>query len=80
MTTIQFSKVKAQLSAFGRLAQAGQTTLVLKHKRPAFIIAPPPSTVLPRTKKPGIALGKGWMAPDFDQTPEDVLKDFEGGA
>ena len=38
--------------------------------------APDPRT--PRTRKPGRLAGKLWIAPDFDETPEDILAAFEG--
>lgn len=78
MTSVDFNKAKIQFSALGKLAEGGETTIVLKHKRPAFVIAPLPPSAKPRLKKAGIALGKGWMAPDFDATPTETILDFEG--
>lgn len=78
MTTIQFTEAKAHLSEYGRRAEAGDATLVLKHQRPAFLIGPAPRSALPRVKTPGLACGKIRMAPDFDKTPDEVIEAFEG--
>ena len=78
MTSIDFNKAKIQFSRLGKLAEDGETTIILKHKSPSFVIAPLPSSAKPRLKKPGIALGKGWMAPDFNLTPVETILEFEG--
>ncbi|MEI7880917.1 MAG: hypothetical protein WCI95_08595 [bacterium] len=75
---IPFTEAKAHLSRYGRLAEEGQTTLVLKHHRLAFQITPVPQTSKARTKMPGLASGQIHLAPDFDATPEDVIQAFEG--
>jgi len=76
--TIPFTEAKAHLSRYGRLAEEGQTTLVLKHHRSAFQITPIPKTSKARSKTPGLAHGQIHLAPDFDATPEDVIRAFEG--
>jgi len=78
MTSIPFSEAKVHLSKYGRLAEEGQATLVLKHHRSAFVIAPVPEPVRGRPKTPGLASGRIHMAHDFAETPEDVLAAFEG--
>ena len=78
MTTISLTEAKANLSRYGRLAEEGQTTLVLKHRRSAFQIAPVPQAGKGRAKTPGLARGRIHMAPDFDATPEEVIRAFEG--
>jgi antitoxin (DNA-binding transcriptional repressor) of toxin-antitoxin stability system len=75
---IPFTEAKAHLSKYGRLAELGQTTLVLKHHRSAFLIAPVPPQEQTRAKMPGVARGRIHMAPDFDVTPTDVIASFEG--
>ena len=77
-TSIPFTEAKANLSRYGALAERGQTTLVLKHNRSAFLIAPLPQGGKSRPKTPGLASGQIHMAPDFDTTPEDVIRGFEG--
>ena len=77
---VPFSKVKTHLSEYGRRAQTGATTVVLKHHQPAFVIAPVPSRAEPAKKRPGLAAGKIHMAADFDRTPEEIVAAFEGDA
>jgi antitoxin (DNA-binding transcriptional repressor) of toxin-antitoxin stability system len=76
--SIPFTEAKAHLSKYGRLAEQGHVTLVLKHNRSAFVIAPVPQPEQARPKNPGIASGRIHMAPDFDTTPEEVVAAFEG--
>jgi antitoxin (DNA-binding transcriptional repressor) of toxin-antitoxin stability system len=80
MTTTDLSEAKAHLSLYGRRAEAGESTLVLKHRRPAFVIAPVPVVLRVRIKKPGLVKGKIQMAADFDHTPADLIAAFEGSA
>jgi len=77
-TEIPFTEAKSHLSRYGRLAERGQTTLVLKHRRSAFLIAPVPATDKAKPKTPGLAQGGIHLAGDFDATPENVIRDFEG--
>jgi antitoxin (DNA-binding transcriptional repressor) of toxin-antitoxin stability system len=78
VSCIAFTEAKAHLSKYGRLAEEGLTTLVLKHHRPAFRIAPALPSEQPRPKTPGLACGQIHMAPDFDTTPAEVIAAFEG--
>ncbi len=78
VTSISLTEAKAHLSHYGRLAEEGQATLVLKHHRTAFQIAPVPQADKARKKSPGLALGRIHLTPDFDTTPEDVIRAFEG--
>ena len=76
--SIAFTDAKSSLSKFARLAEGGQTILVLKHRRPAFVMGPVPNTSEARIKHPGIAAGRICMSADFDVTSDDMLKAFEG--
>ena len=78
MASASFTEVKAHLSRYGRMAEEGQTILVLKHKRSAFLIGPVPKEETEREKKPGLVEGHIHMAPDFDATPEEIIREFEG--
>jgi len=80
VTSIAFTEAKAHLSEYGRLAEEGRSTIVLKHNRPAFLIAPVPHTAQTRLKTPGLARGQIHMAADFDVTPPDVIAAFEGAS
>lgn len=77
-TAVNLSEAKARLSHYGKLAERGETTIVLKHHRTAFAIAPLPSHMAGRPKFPGLARGQIHLAPDFDITPDEIIMDFEG--
>ena len=72
ITTVKFSDAKAHLLSWSRRAGAGETVVVLKHNRQAFLIAPLTTEAVGQVKKPGLAKGKIRMAKDFDRTPESV--------
>lgn len=78
MTSIKLSDAKAHLSAWSRRVEAGESFVVLKHNRPAFVIAPLHASETHRIKKPGLAKGRIRMSADFDTTPESVIREFEG--
>ena len=78
MHTIQLSEAKSHLSEYGRQAEEGVTTIVTKHHRPVFSIAPLSAVGQPTTKILGIVKGKIHMSEDFNRTPESVIADFEG--
>ncbi|HMP73981.1 MAG TPA: type II toxin-antitoxin system prevent-host-death family antitoxin [Kiritimatiellia bacterium] len=78
MISIPFTEAKVNLSKYGKLAEKGVATTVLKHRRPAFQIAPLNEMDRPRPKHPGLACGQIRKSPDFDIMPDDVLADFEG--
>ncbi|MEK7994244.1 MAG: type II toxin-antitoxin system prevent-host-death family antitoxin [Planctomycetota bacterium] len=77
-TTINLSEAKANLSACARRAEAGEVLTVLKHHRPVFVIAPAPAARKAQEKRPGLAEGRIRLAPDFDRTPDAVIRAFEG--
>ena len=51
----------------------GEEVIIAKGHKPLLKLVPlaPPK----RRRKPGSAKGQVWMAPDFDETPED-FKDY----
>jgi antitoxin (DNA-binding transcriptional repressor) of toxin-antitoxin stability system len=80
MTSIKLSEAKVHLSAWSRRVEAGENIVVLKHNRPAFVMAPLPAGEISHPKKPGLVKGRIRMAKDFDRTPESVIRAFEGVA
>jgi antitoxin (DNA-binding transcriptional repressor) of toxin-antitoxin stability system len=76
--SIPFTEARTHLSKYGQLAENGQTTLVYKHHRLAFLIAPPSRARQAKPKAPGQVRGQIHMAPDFDATPAEVIAAFEG--
>jgi antitoxin (DNA-binding transcriptional repressor) of toxin-antitoxin stability system len=76
--TVSFTEAKAHFAQYGRMAGEGQTIVVCKHRRAAFVLAAVPRADQTRPKTPGLARGRIHLAPDFDATPEDVIRAFEG--
>lgn len=76
--TVPFTEVKARLARYGRLAEQGQTIVVSKHRRAAFVLAGLPRADQARPKTLGCARGLIHLAPDFDTTPDAVIRAFEG--
>ena len=59
-------------------AAAGEDIIIARNGRPVARLCPLPRSAQRRT--PGTLRGKIWMAPDFDETPEDVIDSFYGDA
>ncbi len=76
MTKISFSEAKTHLSKYARLAEQGESILVVKHRKPSFVITPAGTKCDPSEKKLGMLKGKIRLAPDFDQTPDSVVESF----
>jgi prevent-host-death family protein len=69
-------ELRANLSSLLRQAQQGRTIEVVSRGHVLAQIGPPEEV----TKKPrelGTLRGKIWMAPDFDEWPQDILESFE---
>jgi antitoxin (DNA-binding transcriptional repressor) of toxin-antitoxin stability system len=77
-TFVSFTEAKAHLAQYGRMAEQGQTIVVSRHRRAAFVLAALPHADQARPKAPGLARGRVHLAPDFDATPDDLIRDFEG--
>jgi prevent-host-death family protein len=74
-TTSRFNiaEAKARFSELVQKAMLGEEVIIAKGHKPLLKLVPlkPPQ----RRRKPGSAKGQIWMAPDFDETPED-FKDY----
>ncbi len=77
MTTIDISRIRDELDEILRRAEAGETVVVTRGSRPAFSIVPGPPRFEPRPVTVGALRGQVWIADDFDQTPEGVIRDWE---
>jgi prevent-host-death family protein len=63
------AEAKARFSELVRKALLGEEVIIARDNRPLLKLVPlrPPKG----SRKPGSAKGRVWMAPDFDDTPED---------
>ena len=71
MTKVNVHKAKSQLSKLIELAKAGEEVVIAKngHDEVRLVpIEPQPSDWF------GMDAGKIWMAPDFDELPDDILE------
>ena len=80
---IDIEEAGKELAKLGSYAQTGEKVLITKDGEPYMELVPCPEYRKSRKKekgKPvrrvGILEGEIWMAPDFDETPEDLIDLF----
>jgi prevent-host-death family protein len=69
-------QAKTQLSKLLERAAAGEEIIIAKAGRPMARLVPYRPTKEPR--RPGQWRGQMWMAPDFDETPAELVELFHG--
>jgi len=74
--TVNVYDAKTHLSKLLDRVEQGEEIIIARAGRPVAKLVPIPRRTEPR--KPGGWEGKVWMAPDFDELPEDLLRAFEG--
>jgi antitoxin (DNA-binding transcriptional repressor) of toxin-antitoxin stability system len=74
---VNMHKAKTQLSALAKKAHSGERIVIAKDGKPYLELVPYRAKASRRV--PGGLKGKIWMAPDFDQTPEEIVQSFESG-
>ena len=65
---------KTQLSKLGELAWQGERVVIAKAGKPYLDLVPHRAS----ERRLGVLKGKIWIAPDFDETPAEVIQAFEG--
>ena len=78
MTMIDVSEAETQLSELLDRVASGDEIVLAKAGKPLARLVPYGRPRQPRT--PGRLAGKIWIAPDFDETPEEIIAAFEGSA
>jgi antitoxin (DNA-binding transcriptional repressor) of toxin-antitoxin stability system len=68
---------RGKLTEYLRQAQQGASFLITSRNSVVAELRPPVPLLRPR-RQPGPMAGEIWMAPDFDELPEDVLAAMEG--
>jgi prevent-host-death family protein len=68
------SEAKAELSALIEQVQKGEEVILAKAGKPVAKLVAYSGPARPRT--PGAMSGEIWIAPDFDQLPEDMAEAF----
>ncbi len=70
-------ELRGNLTAYLRQVRDGASILVTSHDQVVAELRPPPAEVRP-PRVPGALRGQIWIAPDFDEWPEDMLDLMEG--
>jgi prevent-host-death family protein len=74
MVVCNISEAKAQLSALVAMVQRGDEVILSKAGKPVAKIVPYGGGAQKRV--PGSMEGEIWMAPDFDELPDDMAEAF----
>jgi prevent-host-death family protein len=75
--SVNVHEAKTHLSRLLERAEAGEEIVIARGGRPVAKLVPYRSRRVRR--KLGRWSGKGWIAPDFDATPPEVVRLFEEG-
>ena len=84
---VNMHQAKAQLSRLAKLAWQGEEVIIAKSGKPFLKLVPyqPEAVPEPETepekleRRPlGLLKGQIWVAPDFDETDEEIIAAFEG--
>jgi prevent-host-death family protein len=76
---VSVREFRENLAGFLRKARQGERFVVTSHGEPVAQLGPP--TPPPMQPRPfGLLRGQIRMAPDFDQTPADLIAEMEGDA
>jgi len=76
-STVNIHDAKTHLSRLVERAEAGQEVVIARAGRPVAKLVPLRPRRAPR--RLGLWRGKGWIAPDFDETPAALVRRFEEG-
>ena len=71
-------EAKTHLSRLLEAVEAGEDVVIARAGKPIARLVPATTRTRPRT--PGAGRGQGWIADDFDDTPEELIAAFRGDA
>ncbi|WP_100498344.1 type II toxin-antitoxin system Phd/YefM family antitoxin [Geodermatophilus chilensis] len=77
-TTVNVHEAKTHLSRLLEAVEAGEDVVIARAGKPIARLVP--ATVRTEPRRPGAWRGRGWMADDFDETPEELIAAFHGDA
>lgn len=77
MHQVNIHEAKTHLSRLLEEAESGEEVVIARNGKPVARLVPVQQARQPR--KPGSLKGQIWMAPDFDETPEDLIDAFYNG-
>ena len=73
---VNMHEAKTHLSRLGELAWQGEEVVIAKAGKPYLDLTAHRGGK--RERRLGLLKGKIWVAPDFDETPAEVIEGFEG--
>ena len=74
MMKVNMHEAKSQLSRLGKAAWEGEEIVIAKAGEPYLRLVP--YRAQKTRRKPGALKGQIWIAPDFDETPREVIDSF----
>ncbi|HEY0524832.1 MAG TPA: type II toxin-antitoxin system prevent-host-death family antitoxin [Stellaceae bacterium] len=74
VTTASYRELREHLADYLRRAQAGEEIIVTNRGVEVARLGPP----TPVRRRLGLLTGEIWTAPDFDETPADIIAAMEG--
>jgi prevent-host-death family protein len=80
MQITNISEAKASLSKLVEKALRGEEVIIGKAGKPVVKLIPYDLEATPRQLGVGHWRGRIWVAEDFDELPEDILRQFTGEA
>lgn len=80
MATTNVAEAKAKLSQLIEKALSGEEVVIAKHGKPLVKLVPVDLDTSPRDLTHRVWEGDLWIAEDFDELPDDLLRAFEGEA
>jgi prevent-host-death family protein len=76
MTNVNVHEAKTQLSKLLERVERGEEVVIARAGKPVAKLVPYEAEKKPR--KPGGWEGRVWIAPDFDELPEEIAAAFRG--
>lgn len=79
---IDMDEAESRLAELGELVWQGQQVIIAKGGKPYLTLAPyqEASSHNGGRRDLGRLAGQIWISPDFDETSEDIVNEFENGS
>ena len=77
MSTTNVAEAKAKLSQLIDKALSGEEVVIAKHGKPLVKLVPVELDTSPRDLTKRVWEGELWIADDFNELPDDLLRAFE---